>query len=144
MRHIHHFGVAAFVCLLSLAIPLGGCASLKDSVTRLTAKGDYVGALAALEKANGGSTVDPKSSPTDIEARSVYQAAVERRTTTLVESAATAGRAREALSAADEGARLCSWSPSIETTARERRQIVSNVDALASEWASRPATNDVR
>lgn len=136
MKRNHRYSEMVLVGLLVFAAALSGCASLKDSVTRLAAKGDYVSALAELEKAGAGSTVGPKVSSADLEARSVYQAAVERRTASSVESAATVGKAREALLAAEEGSRLCSWSPSIEATAKQRRQIVSDVDALASDWAS--------
>jgi S1-C subfamily serine protease len=121
--------------LLALAVVLGGCASLTDTVSRLSAKGDFAGALAALEKAGVGTAVTEKASPGDIEARALYQSAVERKTTTSVEAAAVAGRAREAVSAAEDGLRLCPWSNELEALARERQDILGRIDALASQWA---------
>ena len=136
MRHVLRSRRPIVLGLLAIAIGLGGCASLKDSVTRLTAKGNFAGALAALEAAGVGSTVEPKASLANLEARSLYQSAVERETASSVEVAAAGGRSREAMTAANEGVRLCPWSSALEATARERRDIVGTIDALALEWAS--------
>jgi len=127
--------------LSSLFVIIAGCASLSDSVIRLSAKGKYREALTQLEKKGVGTIPLANAKPKDLEARSSYEAAVSAEYKRLVQAEIAKGSARMALRLAMEGQELCVWSEELKETVTSCRGLVENIDRISEEWehlAQRP------
>ena len=109
------------VVMLGCAVAVPGCAGgLKRAILLSTGRGDYTAALARLERAGVGVTVSDKARPDQLEARTVYQEAVEKHFLGKSNDVAQVGKVRAALEVAEKAWRVCPWSAKLEAAADAR------------------------